>query len=480
MMKPFFYLCTGLLISACGGGGSSSSSPTSVPPPSSTIRNPDLTQNKLLTDAELLTPPLSPTPSVNQVAADWLVDNHQPIRSVTYDQDFSDLEFLAPMIGERTLVQLGESSHGTREFNQIKTRMIKYLHQEMDFNVLAFESGFFEGVYADSIIETGSADSLLRFPFGVWATDEVLEVFEYVKSTQSTASPMRLTGFDTQISSNYYSRLPAFVEAIPITQGFDETLRTTLATDFRRYRDLQLEYSQGQCFVSGNANNGACTQIRNDLAPIQSRLNSASDSLANIANPSQDIKILSIAAFAASAQIGKGQVERDQGDSSSFRDRNMASIVGKVRSELFPNEKMIIWAHNRHIAHEQSPSRSPNAVNLVIDTPMGSFLKADAPDDVFSIGLYMLRGETADGSRASVPVLDPTNGSLEALAYSTRKAALYIDTRPNQTRVAGNEFLFNYIQANYWGGSFGSYQFIPSDQFDGLVFIDKSNLPVYR
>ncbi|MEP4053277.1 MAG: erythromycin esterase family protein [Litorimonas sp.] len=480
-MRTVLGICASLLLAACGGSSNSSpSSPSPTPSPSSTIPNPNLTQNKLLTDAELLTPALSPAPTTNQAYADWLKENHYLIRSITYDQDFSDLEFLAPMIGDRSLVQLGESSHGTREFNHIKTRLIKYLHQEMGFTVLAFESGFFEGAYADSIIGTGSADNLLRFPFGVWATDEVLEAFQYIKDTQSTASPMRLAGFDTQISSNYFSRLPDFVTNLPTEGIFDDDLRLSLANDFRQFRDLQIEYSSGQCFLSTNANNAACTQISDAFVPLQNRFELAQDELASVTSPSRNLKIVRIATFAASAQIGKSKVEKEGGDASSFRDENMAEIFGMVREDLFPSEKIIVWAHNRHIAHEQSVSRSPNAANLVIERPMGSFLKAEFPEDIFTIGLYMLRGETADNSGHAIPVLDPTNGSLEALAYSVRKAALYLDTRSDQLQVDGNAFLFDYVRANYWGGSFGSYEIIPADQFDGLLFIDDSNLPNYR
>ena len=41
-------------------------------------------------------------------------------------------------------MQLGESGHGVREFNLAKVRLIRFLHEEMGFDVLAFESGLFE------------------------------------------------------------------------------------------------------------------------------------------------------------------------------------------------------------------------------------------------------------------------------------------------------------------------------------------------
>ena len=60
--------------------------------------------------------------------------------------------------------------------------------------------------------------------FGVWHTNEVLPLFEYIKSTQGTARPLTLAGFDTQLSSSLgASYRPAFfanlVRAIDPARG---------------------------------------------------------------------------------------------------------------------------------------------------------------------------------------------------------------------------------------------------------------------
>ena len=78
-------------------------------------------------------------PSVKESWQKWIGKNAVPITSLL-DDNYNDLHFLQESIGERSLVQLGESSHGVKEFNLIKVRIIKYLHEEMAFNVIAFES----------------------------------------------------------------------------------------------------------------------------------------------------------------------------------------------------------------------------------------------------------------------------------------------------------------------------------------------------
>ena len=58
------------------------------------------------------------------------------------NEDFSDLEPLVKLIGSSRVVQLSENNHGEGSSFRARSRMIKFLHQRMQFDVIVFESPF--------------------------------------------------------------------------------------------------------------------------------------------------------------------------------------------------------------------------------------------------------------------------------------------------------------------------------------------------
>ena len=67
----------------------------------------------------------------------WLDDNTYELQTETG----FDFEALKKAIGNKRIVALGESSHGLGSYYALKSEIVKYLHAEMDFKVLAMEGG---------------------------------------------------------------------------------------------------------------------------------------------------------------------------------------------------------------------------------------------------------------------------------------------------------------------------------------------------
>ncbi|MBR2569843.1 MAG: erythromycin esterase family protein, partial [Paenibacillus sp.] len=146
--------------------------------------------------------------TTKEALADWeawtrdhayRLDTIKPVEGKINKESFKDLGMLKPLLHDKRIVFLGESSHGVAEFNQAKTRLIQYLHEEMGYNVLAFESGLSNASLAYGQIGSQSAEQTMKDSiFGVWWSKEILPLFDYLKAAQDSEKPLMLTGFDMQ------------------------------------------------------------------------------------------------------------------------------------------------------------------------------------------------------------------------------------------------------------------------------------------
>jgi erythromycin esterase len=449
-------ICTWL--NACGGGSSGSDSV-----PVDTQVYPDLTMSQLLSNAELSTPP--PPSSVtapSAVEAQWLRDRSRPLRSVVVDTDFSDLAFLENELAGKRIVQLGESSHGAREFNMMKVRMIKYMHEKLGYDVLAFESSLIACHLQNKELPTSTfspLDMTRRCIFPVWQTAELNELFRYIKSTQSSARPLRLAGFDIQFSGELDSINIMRDWVLGLTNEVDPAASARVSTAFRAI-DNAMQTPSTSTIAS----------IATASAPVIDLLREGSARASVSRRVDFETAIL---AFKVLQDRQRYTLEVGQRlENQTTRERGMADALTGLAERVYPGEKIMAWAHNAHIAtHVEYYSAIP---------PMGAYLKQTWGDQLFTIGLFMLRGENVTDfrTRVAVRVKDPGRGSLEEIAYSLKLAAAYVPIeRGNQTE-AGDDWQHRSIQFRSWGTI--DHLDALSANYNAVIMIDHTSVPRYN
>ena len=142
---------------------------------------------------------------VDETHVQWLKTHAIPIASVDPSQeDFADLEPLKELIGDARIVQLGEQSHGDGVCFETKTRLIKFLHQEMGFDVIAFESGLYdcrkawEAYRRGDNVMSAASDGV----FGIWTgSSQTAELWNYIGRKVESDNPLELCGFDCQFTA---------------------------------------------------------------------------------------------------------------------------------------------------------------------------------------------------------------------------------------------------------------------------------------
>ncbi len=165
--------CVALVVAAscvaCGGGGGSSATPTASP------------------DAAV----------VAAVAA-----NSTPLATIDPSAASSDagLAAFGAAVGDRRIVLLTEATHGDGATFELKTRLVKYLHESKGFDVLFIESGMYDVARMQQRVAAGgdsiSAQAPGRIFYMYSRTDAGQLVLKYADSTRATAAPLALWGHD--------------------------------------------------------------------------------------------------------------------------------------------------------------------------------------------------------------------------------------------------------------------------------------------
>lgn len=394
----------------------------------------------------------------------WTKKNSIPIESLSSD-NFIDLHFLQDLIGTNTIVQLGESSHGVKEFNQIRVRIIKYLHEKMGFNVIAFESGLFECYNSNKSYSQSPRNMMEAAIFSVWKTEEVLELFEYIVETRETNKPLLLAGFDFQMSGDWTERSHMLEElASIIDQNFARELYITDSLFAVKKKPNDIDAMRKYVFDN---------QI--DLKRIYAHLEMLIDTnMRELTDKFQSHPTIPLFAH----QIAVSMLDYidfwlDEENEMSIRDRAMADNVDFLKNIIYPDEKIIIWAHNLHIRHNND-QLDQDAYNKI--KSMGGWLHERYSEELYTIGLYMYKGQGAYVNREVYDIKSHPANSLESILHSTEHKICIVNLMHSKI-VSGNNWMVSEIPTKTWG--LENLAMKPANQYDAILFIDSVSPPDY-
>jgi erythromycin esterase len=368
------WLSAGVFLSFLSGACTQTETRTEIPPDSSFALRSDRSQ-----DARVA----------------WLRTHATPVRSVDPgDEDYSDLEPLKEIIGDARIVLLGEQTHYDALTFLAKTRLIKFLHQEMDFDVLAWESGIYDVHKAWELIENGE-DVRVAVKQGIFPTwtiyEETRELFKYVGEVSRTDRPLILAGFDSQVTGSatrdfLLSDLRAFVADIgldtlalapgtPLADGFE-----TLAGN--RFRIPAENLAPDSLFLPA-------------LAELQARISSE----ASGADPRRTIlwtqlleslgtEVPRTRARILSYDSTATREERNAAFQREFniRDAQMAKNLLWLAGTHYPERKIIGWLATAHAIHngKEVDARFENPYPDLIR--MGHLVWEALGDEVYVLG----------------------------------------------------------------------------------------------
>ena len=346
--------------------------------------------------------------------------NQRNISQITNE----DLFFLNEWIGDKRVVLLGEQTHFDGATFDLKAKIVKYLHEEMDFKVLAFESGYFECEYGNQQLSTGNSfDEVLPLALQeIWGTAKPIQTLSPLFQGENR---MILAGFDGYFSGPY-SRdylLPAFKKYLKDSSNdFLSQPEVDLLEEYiyRTYMaDLELDKRSYNQVV------GLLERIIQILSTEKPR------------NETNDFWKQTFHNFLKSFQQqtyeSNGGVVVLQNPRDSLLAENLTNLL-----DQYPDEKIICWGASYHFAKdlstvlvdtitrqyvEKMSQQFPTEVEdeianlntLTESTPMAKILAEQiGKENIFSIAFTAYQGTYGDRNNNMIyQVLTPPPGSLE-------------------------------------------------------------------
>ena len=401
----------------------------------------------------------------------WLGANAIRLSTVEAGHGFADMQPLKKIVGEAKVVSLGEATHGTREFFQLKHRMLEFLVNEMGFNIFAIEATMPESFDINEYVLTGRGDpakALAGIYFWTWDTEEVLEMIEWMRRYNADAQHTRKVkfyGFDMQAAARATKVTLAYLRRVdPAQAEMAEKELGRLANPYTEFEFARLAQEKKAA---------AAETIKSVIASLESRKqdyikrSSAVDwamARQHAQVLAQNIEMQSV----ASAGIGQPAV----------RDRAMAENIRWILDHEGPGAKIVIWAHNGHVATQNQYGMDW----------MGQHLRRALGRDMVVFGFAFNQGGFQamempfPSERGLRPFnVNPAEGSLDAMLASAGLQMAAIDLRalPADGPVAkwfGEPKATRSIGAGYgeqFAANFLAQQVMPKI-YDALLFVEKT------
>ena len=137
-----------------------------------------------------------------QPIVEWIRSNAIRLQTPEAGHGFADMQPLKKIVGDARIVSLGEATHGTREFFQMKHRMLEFLASEMGFTIFSIEANMPEAYKLNDFVLTGNGDPVKLIKgmyFWTWDTQEVLDMVLWMREfNKAGKGRVEFTGFDMQ------------------------------------------------------------------------------------------------------------------------------------------------------------------------------------------------------------------------------------------------------------------------------------------
>lgn len=404
-------------------------------------------------------------------------------------------EALADLVGDASVVLIGESSHGTHEFYRARAEMTRWLIENAGFTAVAAEADWPDAYRVNRFVrgegDDRTAEEALRgfkrFPAWMWrnvVTREFVEWLHGHNASQRRQSRTQ-TGF---YGLDLYSLHMSMQAVVDYLETVDPTAAQRARERYACFDHASGDDGQAYGYAAAFGAGESC-----ELAVIAQLVEMQRDRLEYLrhgdAGAEDDLFCaLQNAATVRDAEEYYRAMFRGRVESWNLRDAHMADTLDAIREHLGKTSahparaKIVVWAHNSHVGDARATEMGADGQQT-----LGELVRVRHGHECRLIGLTTYRGTVTaasewGGSAERKVVRSGLPGSVEELFHEVSVEPFLVRLTPKAEQrasdVMGSVRLHRAIGVIYRPETERQSHYFhvrPSDQYDALIHIDDTS-----
>jgi protein-L-isoaspartate(D-aspartate) O-methyltransferase len=309
-----------------------------------------------------------------------------------------NLDNLMERIGDSRLILLGEASHGTAEFYDMRARITQELIEKKGVTIIAVEADWPDAASIDHYIHGSSADPFLksqpfsRFPTWMWANQSVLNFICWLRAHNDTVKdPDQQVGF-------YGLDLYSLYTSIEVVLHYLDTVDPETAEVARlRYGCLMPWASDPSMYSRVTLTKQYRECEKEVLATLKDlhnkRMEYSRADGERFFDAEQNARVVS------NAERYYRTMYFAENNSWNQRDQHMFETLQSVLAFRGPDAKAVIWEHNSHIGDARGTEMSARG-----ELNVGQLVRQKFGDAAYLIGFGTDHGTVAAASEWGGPM----------------------------------------------------------------------------
>lgn len=353
------------------------------------------------------------------------------IRVVNNEADYSGLVAAA---ATARIVLIGEASHGTREFYDIRARLTRRLIAEAGFQFVLLEADWPDTLRVHRHIhgkgeDRDAAEALggfRRFPAWMWRNTVMVDFVEWLRDW-NTRHPRQSCGL---FGLDLYSMHASIEAVLAYLQKVDPE---AAARARKRYGCFEFFGRDPQAYGYATVRQGAEPCEQEVVAQLTDLRRQYGEYLGRDGQRAEDEFFYAEqnARLAADAEQYYRSMFQGRDESWNLRDRHMTETLAAVREHFGRRgpAKVVVWAHNSHLGDARATSMSERG-----EWNVGQLARERFGTQVFSIGFSTYAGTVTAARDWGEPaerrrVRPALEDSYEELFHQTGVAEFWIPLR---------------------------------------------------